>query len=79
MPLPCPPSAYVDSSVFLAIGLDEPAASAMVSRLAEFPRLLSSNLLEAEVRSVFAREHLEFDAGLLSDIRMDSPGPSACR
>ena len=73
MPVPRPLSAYVDSSVFLAIGLDEPAASAMVSRLAEFPRLLSSNLLEAEVRSVFARERLEFDAGLLSDIEWIHP------
>ena len=45
----------------------------MVSRLAEFPRLLSSNLLEAEVRSVFARERLEFDAGLLSDIEWIHP------
>ena len=76
MASPSPLSAYVDSSVLVAIGLDEPSAPAVVSRLAAFPRLLSSNLLEAEVRSVFARENLEFDAGLLSDIEWIHPSRS---
>ena len=76
MTSPRPLSAYVDSSASLAIGLDEPTALAVARRLAEFPRLLSSNLLEAEVRSVFAREGLEFDAGLLSGIEWINPaGP----
>jgi hypothetical protein len=36
--------------------------------LERFSRLLSSNLLDAEVRSVFAREGLEFDASLVAGI-----------
>lgn len=48
--------AYVDSSVLLSIAFDEPTAPEMAQRLADFPQLVSSNLLEAEVRSGLARE-----------------------
>ncbi len=52
--------AYVDSPVLTAIAFDEPDAAAYARRLDEFTRLISSNLLEAELRAAFARENLLF-------------------
>ena len=49
-------SAYVDTSVLLSIAFDEPAAESVAQRLAQFTNLVSSNLLEAEMRSALARE-----------------------
>ena len=43
--------AYVDTSCLVAIAFDEPGAGEVARRLARFDRLLSSNLLEAELRS----------------------------
>lgn len=50
--------AYVDTSCLVAVALDEPAASDVAARLAGFDRLISSNLLEAELRAVFVRESM---------------------
>lgn len=59
--------AYVDSSCLVAIALGEPGAQEMAERLGGFGRLLSSNLLEAELRSALSRERVEEDcAPLLS-------------
>lgn len=55
--------AYVDSSCFVAIAFAEPGAQRMSARLAAFDRLVSSNLLEAEIRAAFAREAVQADAG----------------
>ena len=67
-------SAYVDSSVLLAIAFDEPSAPEMERRLAGFPRLVSSNLLEAEMRAVFARGGRAFEPpDLLSRIEWVLP------
>ena len=52
--------AYVDSSALAAIAFDEPHASALASRMDGFDRLISSNLLEAELRAAFMREELDF-------------------
>ena len=52
--------AYVDTSVLTAIAFDESGAETIVRRIDGFDRLISSNLLEAELRSVFAREQLYF-------------------
>ena len=49
-------SAYVDTSALLSIAFDEPAAESVIQRLAQFTNLVSSNLLEAEMRSALARE-----------------------
>lgn len=68
-----PRSAYVDTSVLLAMAFGEPSATAVARRLASFPRLVSSNLLEAEMRSVLAREGREFDADRLARIRWVMP------
>lgn len=59
---------YVDTSTLVAIAFDEPGGRQAGARLADFSRLLSSNLLEAELRAAFARERLEFDAEVLSRI-----------
>ncbi len=53
--------AYVDSSALTAIVFDEPHASTLASRINGFDRLISSNLLEAELRATFVREKLEFE------------------
>lgn len=52
-------TAYVDTSCLVAIALDEPSARDLAPRLRRFDRLLSSNLLEAELRAVFRRERLK--------------------
>jgi hypothetical protein len=48
--------AYVDSSCFIAVSLDEPGSGVLLERLSRFDRLFSSNLLEAELRSALTRE-----------------------
>lgn len=48
--------AYVDTSCLVAIAFDEPRAATIAARLRRFQRLLSSNLLEAELRSALRRE-----------------------
>ena len=67
------PTAYVDTSALLTVAFEEPAAVAIVQRLAQFPRLVASNLLEAEMRAAFGRLTLEFDDSLLSDIEWVFP------
>lgn len=56
-----PLMAYVDTSATLAIAFEEPDWELTARRLAGFPVLLSSNLLEAEMRSAYEREGLAFD------------------
>ena len=54
-------AAYVDTSALVAIAFDEPGSDAVATRLEAFSHLLSSNLLEAEMRSAFSQEGREFD------------------
>ena len=49
-------SAYADSSALVAVAFDEPGAAAVRERLYAYSGLVSSNLLEAEMLSAFARE-----------------------
>jgi predicted nucleic acid-binding protein len=49
-------SAYVDSSLLLAIAFGEPGAARLTERLDRFDDLYASNLVEAEVVSALARE-----------------------
>jgi hypothetical protein len=51
--------AYVDTSCVVAIAFDEAAAARTAGRIRRFERLLSSNLLEAELRSALKREGVE--------------------
>lgn len=65
--------AYVDTSALVAIAFDERGAVACARRLDSFSRLVSSNLLEAELRAVFARERRRFAPDLVSDIEWVLP------
>ncbi len=65
--------AYVDTSVLTAIAFDEPGAAAHARRLDEFARLISSNLLEAELRAAFARENLLFRESAVAGIEWILP------
>lgn len=60
--------AYVDSSALIAITLDEPGASGLARHLNACARLVSSNLLEAEMRAAFAGEHVDFREHVLAGI-----------
>ena len=60
--------AYVDTSALLAIAFREPGCRELQERLSTFPRAVSSNLLEAELRSGLAREGMEFKADFLGGI-----------
>ena len=48
--------AYIDTSALVAVAFAEPSGERVVERLADFPLLISSNLLEAEFCSALARE-----------------------
>lgn len=58
--------AYVDTSALVAIAFGERAGTSLQKRLAEFEELVSSNLLEAELRAAFAREEVPFEPDLIS-------------
>lgn len=49
---------YLDSSCVVAITLGEPGARSVATALRKFERLVSSSLLEAEVRAALARERV---------------------
>lgn len=59
-------AAYVDSSCLVAIALDEPGSGDLAASLEGFDQLLSSNLLEAELRSALAREGIVAETDLLT-------------
>jgi predicted nucleic acid-binding protein len=52
----------VDTSCLVAIAFAEPAHRPLAARLQRFDRLLSSNLLEAELRAALVREGIGGDA-----------------
>lgn len=54
--------AYVDTSCVVAIALGERGGTALARRLTTYDRLLSANLLEAELGAALAREGVETDA-----------------
>lgn len=60
-----PSVAYVDTSALAAIAFDEQTAPSVATRLAGFSFLVSSNLLEAELRAAYTREAREFNHTLL--------------
>ena len=65
--------AYVDTSALVAIAFDEPGGSGTSEQLEGCSWLLSSNLLEAELRAAFSRERQEFDDDVLSRIEWSLP------
>ena len=69
-------TAYVDTSALLAVVFRDTGSAEVVERLSEFSQLVSSNLLEAEMRTGFARKGLEFDPAVLSGIEWVFPNRS---
>ncbi len=65
--------AYVDSSLLVAVALGEEEHQQHVSRLDGTRRLVSSNLLEAEVRSALTRERIPAAPKLLGRIQWIFP------
>ena len=65
--------AYVDTSVLTAIAFDDPGAAAHAQRLDEFARLVSSNLLEAELQAAFAGEKQLFQESVTAGIEWILP------
>ena len=65
--------AYVDGSAMLSVAFGERDGQYVAQRLAGYSTLVSSILLEAEMRAAFARERLDFDTGLLSRIQWIYP------
>lgn len=61
-------TAYVDTSVIVAIAFQEPGSIQLARRLEGYTRWISSNLLEAELRATFAREKAYLDTSTLSGI-----------
>jgi uncharacterized protein with PIN domain len=62
------PVAYVDTSCLVAIAFGEKGSGALARRLETFDDLVSSNLLEAELRSAFKRESVSPVPEMLSAI-----------
>ena len=60
--------AYIDSSALVAIAFSEPSASLLTETIIKCDKVISSSLMEAEIRSAFARENVEFPESLLSGI-----------
>ena len=65
--------AYVDTSALVAVAFGEPEASAVAQRLNACTAILSSNLLEAELRSVYSREGRRFEADRIARIEWIMP------
>lgn len=68
--------AYVDTSAILSVEFRESGWESVVSRLSNFSYLASSNLLEAEVRSAFARIQRTFNPVALANIEWVPVGRS---
>ena len=66
--------AYVDTSAIIAVEFNEPGGHKVMERLDDFTTLMSSNLLEAEVRSVYKRDGRTFTEDVLSNIDWIIPG-----
>ncbi|WP_425152651.1 PIN domain-containing protein [Candidatus Palauibacter sp.] len=72
-------TAYVDTSAIVSVAFVEAGADDIVRRLRRFRDLISSNLLEAELRSACAREGKPFPENLVSGFRWIHPNPPLSR
>ena len=66
-------TAYVDTSVLASIILNEPGRERLAGLLNDYDTLLASNLLEAEIRAVCARERVDFEPRVVSRVRWVLP------
>lgn len=69
-------AAYVDSSALIAVAFGESHGAEVSQRLNDCSRLVSSNLLEAEVRSAFARENRPYEDAAVYGIEWTIPSRS---
>ena len=60
--------AYVDTSVIVALAFGEEGARSLANTLTAFSRLVSSNLLEAELRAACQREGRQAPVHLLARV-----------
>lgn len=60
--------AYVDTSCLVAVAFGEPVGQSLGQRLGRYDEIVSSNLLEAELRSALKREDVEDGAELLAGL-----------
>jgi predicted nucleic acid-binding protein len=60
--------AYLDTSCLVAVAFGEPGSKALARRLERYGELVSSNLLEAELRSALSREKVDGGEELLDDV-----------
>jgi hypothetical protein len=65
--------AYVDTSYLVAIAFGEAGATAARRRMERFDELVSSNLLEAELRAAFHREDATYDPSLTAGLSWIMP------
>ena len=65
--------AYVDTSALVAVLLDEPGGVDLGSRLGTFAHVVSSNLLEAELRSALQREGVAYGEDLPGAVKWVLP------
>ena len=65
--------AFVDTSVLLSLAFGEVTAAAMRRRLAAFPTVYASDLVEAELRSACRRVQIAVDMRLLRDVEVIFP------
>ena len=69
--------AYLDPTALIPIVFgEEPVSAVTRERLNRFPVMVSSNLLEAELRAEFEEEGQTFDPGWLSGIEWVQPSGS---
>ena len=74
MTTPLRPAAYADTTALIPLAGDEqPVADLIRQRLDGFQFLLSANLLDAEMRAVYASEGHDFDRNVLSEVRWIMP------
>lgn len=59
---------YVDTSCLIAVAFGEPGAKALVRRLEGYDEIVSSNLLEAELRSTLKREGVDGGSDMLAGV-----------
>lgn len=60
--------AYVDTSCLVAIAFGEKGSTTLARELMRFDELVSSGLLEAELKSAFKRERVDFDVSLVANL-----------
>ncbi|MDP2957675.1 MAG: PIN domain-containing protein [Longimicrobiales bacterium] len=59
---------YVDTSCLIAVAFGEPGAKALSRRIEGYDEIVSSNLLEAELRSALKREGVDGGSDMLAGV-----------